>query len=79
MVRVQRYNVILDIDDEELPKYMNLGYNQIDAVTGKVINEAIPTDANVLRCAYQEHIKEIAELKAEIEKLKAKPKKTTKE
>lgn len=78
MVAVQRYNVILEIDDEELPKYMNLGYNQIDINTGEILHEAIPTDVNVLKLKYQEHKEKIAELEQQIKDLTAKLKKREK-
>lgn len=75
MVAVQRYNVILEIDDEELDKYMSLGYNQIDINTGEILHEAIPTDVNVLKLKYQEHKEKIAELEQQVKDLTAKLKK----
>ncbi|MBO4543883.1 MAG: hypothetical protein J5725_11975 [Bacteroidales bacterium] len=69
MVTVQRYNVILEIDDEELPKYTGLGYNQIDPITGEILNEATPTDVNVLRCKFVEHKHRIAELEEQVKQL----------
>lgn len=78
MVAVQKYNVILEIDEEELEKYMSLGYNQIDINTGEILNEAIPTDINVLKLKYQEHKEKIAELEQQIEDLTAKLKKREK-
>lgn len=78
MVAVQRYNVILEIDDEELDKYMSLGYNQIDINTGEILHEAIPTDVNVLKLKYQEHKEKIAELEQQVKDLTAKLKKREK-
>lgn len=79
MVTVQRYNVILDIDDEELPKYLGLGYNQIDPLTGEILNEAIPTDTNLLKLKFKQHKERIAELEKENKELKAKLKKAKKD
>lgn len=78
MVAVQKYNVILEIDEEELDKYMSLGYNQIDINTGEILNEAIPTDINVLKLKYQEHKEKIAELEQQVKDLTAKLKKREK-
>ena len=78
MLAVQKYNVILEIDDEELDKYLKLGYNQIDIATGKILNEAIPTDIGVLQCKYAEHLHTIEELNKQIELLR-KPKKEKKQ
>lgn len=78
MVTVQRYNVILTIEDDALAKYMAMGYNQIDPITGEIINEAIPTDVQVLQVAYKQHKEKIAELEDEIAKLKKKLKKQEK-
>jgi polyhydroxyalkanoate synthesis regulator phasin len=78
MVAVQRYNVILEIDEEELDKYMSLGYNQIDINTGEILHEAIPTDVNVLKLKYQEHKEKIAELEQQVKDLTAKLKKREK-
>jgi hypothetical protein len=78
MVAVQRYNVILEVDDEELDKYMSLGYNQIDINTGEILHEAIPTDINVLKLKYQEHKERIAELEKQVKDLTAKLKKREK-
>lgn len=78
MVAVQKYNVILEIDDEELDKYMSLGYNQIDINTGEILHEAIPTDLNVLKLKYHEHKERIAELEQQVKDLTAKLKKREK-
>lgn len=78
MVAVQKYNVILEIDEEELDKYMSLGYNQIDINTGEILHEAIPTDLNVLKLKYQEHKERIAELEQQVKDLTAKLKKREK-
>lgn len=61
MVKVRRANVVLKIKDFELKRYLDMGYNQIDE-TGKVIQEAIPTDVNTLKKAYVDMKKRIAEL-----------------
>ena len=46
MVTVQRYNVILEIDEDSLDKYISLGYSQIDPKSGEIIKEAIPNDVH---------------------------------
>lgn len=69
MVTVQRFNVILEIDEDSLDKYMALGYNQIDPVTGEVVIEAIPTDIQVLRSAFVKHKNTIKELESQVKKL----------
>ena len=70
MMTVKKANVFLDIDDEDLQKYLNLGYCQVDPKTGAVLVACIPTDVGELQVAYAQHTKKIAELEAEISKLK---------
>ena len=70
MVTVQRYNVILEIDEHSLDKYISLGYSQIDPKSGEIIKEAIPNDVQVLRLAFAQHKNTIKELESQVEKLK---------
>lgn len=41
MVKIQRANTVLDIEDEDVERYVNLGYNVIDN-RGNILREAIP-------------------------------------
>lgn len=80
MVTVKRANVILDVKESEVDRMVDLGYSVIDD-KGDVIRQAVPSSVSDLQAAYHQHIAEIAELKAEIEKLKAQtsaPKKSKK-
>lgn len=70
MARVQRANVILQVDDRDISHYLNLGYNLIDD-HGTVLKEAIPTNLGVLQAKYLEHLSRIAELEDTVAKLTA--------
>ena len=71
MAYIQRANVVLQVKDSEVDYYINLGYNEITK-DGKVIKETMPTDIHILQKYYVDNKKKIAELEAEIAKLKAK-------
>lgn len=68
MARVQRGNVVLKVEDWEVKRYLQLGYNLTDA-TGSVIEEAMPHDPGALQKAYIEHTAKIAELEKTISDL----------
>ena len=70
-VTVQRANVILDVPEEWLDRYLDEGYSVIDA-KGNIIQSAIPKNVGTLQKAYVDHIKEIEELKKQVEELKQK-------
>ena len=70
MVRVERGNVVLDIKDDVVDHYLALGYNVVDE-QGRIIKTAIPTSLGALQAAYVANQAKIADLEAEIEKLKA--------
>lgn len=70
MARIRRANVLLDVKDDEVGYYLNLGYDLLDD-NGKVAKEAIPNDLHTLQKHYIDSNKKIAELEAEIAKLKA--------
>ena len=53
-IRVQRANVILDIRPDEKEMYMEKGFSVIDATTGDILEEAMPTDVNVLQLKVKE-------------------------
>ena len=65
MARVQRANVILQVADHEVARYMSMGYNLIDS-GGAVLKEAVPNNLGVLRAAYLEHTARIKELEAQL-------------
>ena len=69
-ITVQRNNIVLEVDSELKQRYLNEGYNIINA-KGQVVEKAIPTDIAELRKAYVMHTKTIKRLESEIKKLKA--------
>lgn len=71
MVTVQRGNVILQVADDSVTKYMNLGYNVIDD-KGHVIEECIPNDLGTLQKHFIESKKIIAELEEQLAQLQKK-------
>lgn len=68
MARIQRYNVVLDVDDSEVGYYTNLGYNVID-MKGNIIQKAKSNDVHTLQQELDNAEKKIAELNAEINRL----------
>jgi hypothetical protein len=70
MVRIERGNVVLKVQEHEVQRYLKLGYNVTDS-TGKVIKEAIPNDLGTLQRFYVEHKKRIEELESIVAKLTA--------
>ena len=70
-ITVQRANVILDVPEEWLDRYLDEGYSVIDA-KGNIIQSAIPKNVGTLQKAYVEHTAKIKELEKEIEQLKMK-------
>jgi hypothetical protein len=70
MVRIERGNVVLKVQEHEVQRYLNLGYNVTDN-TGKVLREAIPNDIGTLQRHYLESKKKIEELEAIVAKLTA--------
>jgi hypothetical protein len=70
MVRIERGNVVLKVQEHEVQRYLKLGYNVTDN-TGKVLQEAIPNDLGTLQRYYVEHKKRIEELEAIVVKLTA--------
>lgn len=71
MVTVQRGNVVLQVADDSVTKYMNLGYNVIDD-KGNVIEECIPNDLGTLQKHFIESKKRIAELEEQLAQLQKK-------
>jgi predicted RNase H-like nuclease (RuvC/YqgF family) len=70
MVRIERGNVVLKVQEHEVQRYLMLGYNVTDN-TGKVLQEALPNDVGTLQRHYVEHKKRIEELEATVAKLTA--------
>ena len=68
MVRIERGNVVLKVQEHEVQRYLKLGYNVTDD-TGAIIKEAIPNDLGTLQKYYIEHKKRIGELEATVAKL----------
>lgn len=78
LVTVQKANVVMDIKESEVDRYLDLGYDIIDH-KGNIIKKSIPTDLNTLRAEYitlmdiNTKLTELnAKLKKEIKELKAK-------
>ncbi len=69
MARIQRANVLLDVKDDEVGYYLNLGYNLLDE-HGNVVKESVPTDIHTLQKHFVDSKKQIADLQDEIAKLK---------
>lgn len=70
MAKVQRGNVVLRVEEFEVKRYLQLGYNLVDE-SGKVLQEAIPHDFTTLQRCYLEQTAKIAELEDTIAKLTA--------
>lgn len=71
MATVEKGNVVLDIKDSEIERYLDAGFNVIND-KGEIIQECIPSDIGTLRKAFIEHKARIKELEDEIAKSKAK-------
>lgn len=70
MVRIERGNVVLKVQEHEVQRYLLLGYNVTDE-QGNVLKEAMPNDLGTLQKYYVEHKKKIEELEAIVAKLTA--------
>ena len=70
MVRIERGNVVLKVQEHEVQRYLKLGYNVTDNA-GNVLQEAIPNDLGTLQKYYVEHKKKIEELESIVAKLTA--------
>ena len=70
VIKVRRDNVILRVPADEKSYYMGLGYNVVDE-RGAVIEETTPTDVASLQRFYKDANKKIAELEAEVKRLKS--------
>ncbi len=70
MPTVENKNVVLTVSENELERYLNMGYNIIDD-NGNVVKESVPRDLGVLQKAYQYHKTRINELEEEVKRCKA--------
>ena len=70
MARVERGNVVLNVEDDAVQHYLNLGYNLTDNY-GNVLQRSIPTNLGELQAAYIKHTTRIAELEDTVAKLTA--------
>jgi hypothetical protein len=70
MVRIERGNVVLKVQEHEVQRYLALGYNVTDD-NGNVLKEAIPNDIGTLQRHYVEQKKRIEELESIVAKLTA--------
>lgn len=68
MPYVRRANVVLNVEDDSLGYYIDLGYDVLDE-NGNVVTKAIPNDLGVLRKFYIEATEKIKRLEARIEEL----------
>ncbi len=69
-IKVRRANVVLVVPEEQRKEYLAKGFDVIDSA-GKIVEYTIPSDVNILKTAYTNHVKEIEMLKAENKKLKS--------
>lgn len=74
IVKVRRGNVILQVPKEQADEYVAKGFDIISD-NGAVVKASVPSDVNILKKAYVEHLARIKELE---EKLANKSKTTTK-
>ena len=65
MTIVERGNVVLRIDDEDVQRYLDKGYNVTDG-HGHILQRAMPQDVGELQQLVVKYEKEIAELKAKL-------------
>lgn len=70
MARVERGNVVLNVEEDAVQHYLNLGYNLTDNY-GNVLKRSIPTSLGELQAAYVNHTTKIAELEDAVAKLTA--------
>ena len=70
MAKMQKGNVIVEVADSQVDRYINLGYDEIDK-NGRILRQSIPIDIGPLKAAYAKHVARIKELEDENLKLKA--------
>lgn len=62
---VKRANVLLEVEDFEVDRYIDLGYNLVTE-NGQVLKRCIPSDLGTLKQAYINHSSKIKELEKEL-------------
>lgn len=72
MAKVKRANVILHIDNDEVDRYVSLGYSLINENTGEIIVKGMPTDIGEIKNEYMRLSEENKALKARIKELENK-------
>lgn len=68
MAIVQRANVVLEVSDEDISKYLAKGFRQLDK-SGHIIQEPSLNDVTSLKTAYLNSQQEIKSLKDKLAKL----------
>ena len=81
MAKIRRANVILQVPEEQVSRYLAQGFDVIDELTGEVLQESIPHNDQALKAKYVELTNKnmelemrIADLEAKLEAAKAEPK-----
>lgn len=64
-VRIRRGNVILRVDELDVQRYLNMGYDVTDD-HGNIVKAAVPTDYGTLRKLYVENTEKIKLLEEQI-------------
>lgn len=68
-VTVRRGNVLLTVSGDQAQRYLDQGYDIVDASGTRIIEKSTPKDTLTLMKAYTENTAEIKRLKEEIERL----------
>jgi len=63
MIYAEKGNRVRQINENDVDRYVELGYKITDG-NGTLIKNCVPTDVAELKLAYVEHVKQIEELKA---------------
>lgn len=73
MVKVQRANVVLSIenDDHTIQRYLDKGYNVLDE-KGNVVKRAMPFEVGALQALVTEQEQKIKQLQEKLAKIEAK-------
>lgn len=64
-IKVRRGNVILRVPEYQKGEYLARGFDVISE-DGKVVEATVPSDVNILKKAYVEHLAKIKELEAKL-------------
>ena len=58
MAKMQKGNVIVEVADSQVDRYLNLGYSEIDK-SGRILRQSIPVEIGPLKAAYAEHVENL--------------------